>query len=109
MFAFHCSPSATSLLLSELPVCFDCGVARKRSGRDTRQKHIIITLLLECLNRKEAGQKENTNARVRCHCLVSLPDDRVFEAQLGGGLLDLLLQPGLRPHQVLDKLGHPPD
>ena len=33
----------------------------------------------------------------------------MFEAQLGGGLLDLLLQPGLRAHQVLDKLGHPPD
>ena len=38
-----------------------------------------------------------------------LPDDGVFEAQLCGGLLDLLLQPRLRAHQVLDKLGHPPD
>lgn len=33
----------------------------------------------------------------------------MFEAQLGGGLLDLLLQPGLRANQVLDELGHPPD
>lgn len=38
-----------------------------------------------------------------------LPDDGVFEAQLGGALLDLLLQPGLWAHQVLDELGHPPD
>lgn len=37
------------------------------------------------------------------------PDDGVLEAQLGGALLDLLLQPGLRPHQVLDELGDPPD
>lgn len=40
---------------------------------------------------------------------MSLPDDGVFKAQLGGALLDLLLQPRLRAHQVLDKLGHPPD
>ena len=33
----------------------------------------------------------------------------MFEAQLGRALLDLLLQPRLRAHQVLDKLGHPPD
>lgn len=38
-----------------------------------------------------------------------LPDDGVLEAQLGGALLDLLLQPGLRSHQVLDELRHPPD
>lgn len=37
-----------------------------------------------------------------------LPNYRVFEAQLGSGLLDLLLKPRLRTHQVLDKLGHPP-
>lgn len=40
---------------------------------------------------------------------MSLPDDGVFEAQLGGALLDLLLQPRLWAHQVLDELGHPPD
>lgn len=40
---------------------------------------------------------------------MSLPDDGVFKAQLGGALLDLLLQPRLRAHQVLDELGHPPD
>lgn len=40
---------------------------------------------------------------------MSLPDDGVFKAQLSGGLLDLLLQPRLRSHQILDKLGHPPD
>lgn len=33
----------------------------------------------------------------------------MFEAQLGCRLLYLLLQPGLRAHQVLDELGHPPD
>lgn len=38
-----------------------------------------------------------------------LPDDGVLEAQLGGALLDLLLQPGLRSDQVLDELRHPPD
>lgn len=38
-----------------------------------------------------------------------LPDDGVLEAQLGRALLDLLLQPSLRSHQVLDKLRHPPD
>lgn len=38
-----------------------------------------------------------------------LPNDGMFEAQLGGALLDLLLQPCLRTHQVLHKLGHPPD
>lgn len=37
-----------------------------------------------------------------------LPNYGVFEAQLGSGLLDLLLKPRLRTHQVLDKLGHPP-
>lgn len=37
------------------------------------------------------------------------PDDGVLEAELGGALLDLLLQPGLWPHQVLDELGDPPD
>lgn len=38
-----------------------------------------------------------------------LPDDGVLEAQLGGALLDLLLQPSLRSDQVLDELRHPPD
>lgn len=38
-----------------------------------------------------------------------LPNDGMFETQLGGSLLDLLLQPCLRAHQVLDELGHPPD
>lgn len=40
---------------------------------------------------------------------VFLPDDGVFEAQLGRGLLDLLLEPGLGADQVLDELRHPPD
>lgn len=39
----------------------------------------------------------------------SLPDDGVFKAQLCSALLDLLLQPCLWSHQVLDELGHPPD
>lgn len=38
-----------------------------------------------------------------------LPDDGVLEPQLGGALLDLLLQPSLRSDQVLDELRHPPD
>lgn len=38
-----------------------------------------------------------------------LPDDGVLEPQLGGALLDLLLQPSLGPDQVLDELRHPPD
>lgn len=41
--------------------------------------------------------------------MMSLPDDGVLEAQLGGALLDLLLQPGLWSDQVLDELRHPPD
>lgn len=32
----------------------------------------------------------------------------MFEAQLGSALLDFLLKPRLRTHQVLDELGHPP-
>lgn len=41
--------------------------------------------------------------------MASSPDDGVLEAEFGSSLLDLLLQPGLRPHQVLDELGDPPD
>lgn len=40
---------------------------------------------------------------------MSLPDDGVFEAQLNGALLNLLLEPRLWSHQILDKLGHPPN
>lgn len=41
--------------------------------------------------------------------VASIPDDGVLEAQFVSGLLDLLYKPGLRPHEVLDKLGDPPD
>ena len=33
----------------------------------------------------------------------------MFEAQFDAGLLHLLLQPGLRTHQILHKLRNPPD
>lgn len=53
--------------------------------------------------------REEKNSGIRDGSGTSLPDDGVLEAQLGGALLDLLLQPGLRSDQVLDELRHPPD
>ena len=43
------------------------------------------------------------------HARVSSPYDWVLEAQLGGSVPDLLVQPGLGADQVLDELRHPPD
>lgn len=65
-----------------------------------RSKPIIMQVLITT---------EKKPHSVSCDISASLPDDGMFEAQLGGALLDLLLQPRLWAHQVLDKLGHPPD
>lgn len=53
-------------------------------------------------------RKARKNTKGKCH-VASSPDNGVLEPQFGSCLLDLLFQPGLRPHQVLDELGHPPD
>lgn len=62
--------------------------------------------------REELQYRDNSRQNGKTRSKSSgmfLPDDGVLEAQLGGALLDLLLQPGLRSDQVLDELRHPPD
>lgn len=53
-------------------------------------------------------QQQSRNPWGECD-VVSSPNDGVLEAQFGSGLLNLLFQPGLRSHKVLDELGDPPD
>lgn len=60
-------------------------------------------------SRYRIESKRREELRSRNSGGMLLPDDGVLEAQLGGALLDLLLQPGLRSDQVLDELRHPPD